>query len=34
MLTQPPQYILHPDKRVGKATSSVMIALKSAEEAQ
>jgi hypothetical protein len=31
-LTQPPRYISHPDKRVGKTASSVMIALKSSEE--
>jgi hypothetical protein len=34
ILAQPPQYILNPNKRIGKATSSMMIALKSAEEAQ
>jgi hypothetical protein len=34
MLAQPPRYILHPEKRVGKAASSMMIALKSTEEAQ
>ncbi|KAI5785496.1 hypothetical protein FPQ18DRAFT_394676 [Pyronema domesticum] len=33
-LAQPPRYISHPDKRVGKAASSVMIALKTAEDAQ
>jgi hypothetical protein len=31
-LTQPPRYISHPDKWVGKSASSVMIALKSSEE--
>jgi hypothetical protein len=33
MLAQPPQYISYPNKIVGKATSSIIITLKSAEEA-
>jgi hypothetical protein len=33
-LAQPPQYISHPDKREGKAASSIMIALKSMDDYQ
>jgi hypothetical protein len=34
VLAQPPHYMLHPDKRIGKAASSIVIALHTQSEAE